>query len=64
MSLKKLSKLKIASVKFNEVETTKHDFKIRIISSNISIDRFYNNIDPIQGIEDLIKISSPPKNEK
>ena len=50
--------------KFNEVETTKHDFKIRIISSNISIDRFYNNIDPIQGIEDLIKISSPPKNEK
>ena len=50
--------------KFNELETTKHDFKIRIISSNISIDRFYNNIDPIQGIEDLIKISSPPKNEK
>ncbi len=50
--------------KFNNKETIKHDFKIRVISSNISIDRFYDNIDPILGIEDLIKISSPPKNEK
>ena len=50
--------------KFNEIEANKHGFKIRIISSNISIDRFYDDIDPIQGIEDLIKISSPPENEK
>ena len=50
--------------KFNDEKINKHEFKIRIISSNISIDRFYNDVDPIQGIEDLIKISSPPENEK
>ena len=50
--------------KFKDNETTKNDFKIRIISSKISIDRFYNDIDPLKGIEDLIKISSPPENEK
>ena len=49
--------------KFSKIKMTKHDFKIRIISSNISIDRFYNDIDPFLVIEDLIKISSPPKNE-
>ncbi len=50
--------------RFSDDKTTKHDFKIRIISSKISIDRFYYNIDPIKGIEDLITISAPPKNEK
>ena len=50
--------------KFNDEKNTKHEFKIRIISSNISIDRFYNDIDTIKVIEDLIKISSPPENEK
>ena len=50
--------------KFNDKKTTKHEFKIRIISSNISIDRFYNDVDPIRGIEDLINLSSPPENEK
>ena len=50
--------------KFNDEKSTKHEFKIRIISSNISIDRFYNDVDPIRGIEDLINISSPPENEK
>ena len=40
------------------------DYKIRIVSSNISIDRFYNNIDPVLAIEELIEISSPKKNEK
>ena len=50
--------------KFNDNKIIKHDYKIRIIGSNISIDRFYYDIDPIQGIKDLIKISSPPENEK
>jgi len=50
--------------KFNNEKIVKHDFKIRVISSNISIDRFYNDIDPIQVIDDLITISSPIKNEK
>ncbi len=50
--------------KFNKEPTKKLDFKIRIISSNINIDRFYNNIDPVSAIEELIEISSPKKNEK
>ncbi len=50
--------------KFNNQQVKKHDYKIRIISSNISIDRFYNNIDPIIAIEELIEITSPKKNEK
>ena len=50
--------------KFNNLEANKHDFKIRVISSKISIDRFYNDVEPISIIEDLIKISSPQKNEK
>ena len=50
--------------KFYKQEVNKHDYKIRLIGSNISIDRFYSNIDPVSAIEDLIKISSPQKNEK
>ena len=50
--------------KFKKTEMSKYDYKIRIVGSNISIDRFYNNIDPISAIEDLIEISSPKKNEK
>ena len=50
--------------KFNKSEPKKLDYKIRIISSNINIDRFYNNIDPVLAIEELIEISAPQKNEK
>ena len=50
--------------KFNNLEANKHDYKIRIIGSKISIDRFYNDVEPVSIIEDLIKISSPQKNEK
>ncbi|WP_440925927.1 apolipoprotein N-acyltransferase [Candidatus Pelagibacter sp.] len=50
--------------KFNNQEVKKLDYKLRILSSNISIDRFYNNIDPITAIEELIEISSPKKNQK
>ena len=50
--------------KFNNIETNKLNYKIRVISSNVSIDRFYKNTDPILVINDLIKISSPQKNEK
>ncbi len=49
--------------KFKKKELNQHDYKIRIVGSNISIDRFYYNIDPISGIEELIEISSPQKNE-
>jgi len=50
--------------KFNKEEVNKLDYKIRIISSNIGIDRFYNDVDPVLAIEELIEISSPQKNEK
>ena len=50
--------------KFNNKKSNKLDFKVRVIGSNISIDRFYNQIDPISVIKDLIEISSPPKNDK
>ena len=49
---------------FNKKTQDKLNYKIRLVGSNINIDRFYNNIDPILGIEDLIEISSPKKNEK
>ena len=50
--------------KFNDLEADKHDYIIRVISSKISIDRFYNDVEPVSVIEDLIKISSPQDNEK
>jgi Apolipoprotein N-acyltransferase len=51
-------------VKFNNQQAKKLNYKLRILSSNISIERFYNNIDPITAIEELIEISSPQKEEK
>ncbi len=50
--------------KFNNQQVKKLEYKIRILSSNINIDRFYNNIDPATAIEELIEISSIKKNEK
>ena len=50
--------------KFSNTEANKLDYKIRVISSNVSINRFYKDSDPIQVIDDLIKISSPQINEK
>ena len=49
---------------FNAADLKTYDYKIRVIGSNISLDRFYSNIDPTTVIEDLIKISSPTANEK
>ena len=50
--------------KFKDMDAVKHDYKIRIISSKISIDRFYSDIEPTSVIKDLVKISSPQKNER
>ena len=50
--------------KFNNLESIKLNYKIRVISSNVSIDRFYKDTDPISVINDLIKISSPQSDEK
>ena len=50
--------------KFNNMEVNKLSYKIRVVSSNVSIDRFYKDINPVSVINDLIKISSPQINEK
>ena len=49
---------------FNKAEINKYDYKIRVVGSNISIDRFHDNIEPVSAIEDLIELSSPNKDEK
>ena len=41
-----------------------YEYKVRAIGSNISLDRFYSNIQPVSVIKDLIDISDPNKNEK
>ncbi len=50
--------------KFNNIEANKLNYKLRVISSNIDINRFYKDNDPNSIINDLIKISSPQNNEK
>ena len=50
--------------KFNLADKNFYDYKVRVIGSNISLDRFYSNIEPVSVIQDLIKISNPNKSEK
>jgi len=49
---------------FNLLKKEAYDYKIRLIGSNISLNRFYFNTDPVSVIEDLIKLSKPEINEK
>ncbi len=50
--------------KFNKAEKKFYDYKVRVLGSNISLDRFYYNTDPVSVIGDLINISSPNINKK
>ncbi len=50
--------------KFNNLSQKNFDFKIRIVATNISLDRFYKRIDSVTVIKDLIKISDPSNDEK
>ena len=50
--------------KFNKADKNTYDYKVRVIGSNIGLDRFYSNIDSESVIKDLIKISNPEPNEK
>ncbi len=50
--------------KFYKAKINQHDYKIRILGSNISIDRFLFDIDPVSTINELIETSNLPKNEK
>jgi len=50
--------------KFNIAEKNEFNYTIRVIGSNITLDRFYENENSFSTIKDLIQISSPDKNEK
>ncbi len=50
--------------KFLTSDNIIYDYKIRAIGTNISLDRFYSNIEPVSVINDLIEISDPNKSEK
>ncbi len=50
--------------KFYKAKINQHDYKIRILGSNISIERFLFDIDPVSTINELIEASNLPKNEK
>ena len=50
--------------KFKNKEVKDNSYTIRIIGSNISLDRFYNNIQTEEVINELISISSPKSNKK
>ncbi len=49
---------------FYKADNKIYEHKIRIIGSNISLDRFYNNVNTVSIIKDLIKLSSPNSSEK
>ena len=49
---------------FDSSDKKTYHYKLRVLSTNISLDRFYLNIDPVSVINDLIEISEPDKNEK
>ena len=49
--------------KFNSTKIVEHNYKVRVIGSSISLDRFYNNINAISIIEELIEISDPKIHE-
>ena len=50
--------------KFKNLDFENSEYKIRVIGSNIGLDRFYYNIEPISVIEELIKLSEPDPNKK
>ena len=44
--------------RFNSSDFVNYEYKVRAIGSNISLDRFYSNIDPVSVINELIDISA------
>ena len=50
--------------KFIEAVKVDNDYKVRVIGSNVPLERFYSNVEPESIIEDLIEISNPNGNEK
>ena len=50
--------------KYNSLANKTLNYKLRIIGSNVELNRFYQNVDSISIIEELIKISKPNLNDK
>ena len=50
--------------KFDKTPKKNFNYKIRVIGSNISLDRYYENIDTGSVIQDLIKLSNPNTKDK
>jgi len=50
--------------RFNSSDAINYEYKVRAIGSNISLDRFYSNIDSVSVINELIDISQPIKDDK
>jgi len=48
---------------FNSLESVKNPYKIKAISPNISLDRFYSKQDELKIINELIELSAPTKIE-
>ena len=53
----------IKNNQFNLLKKTKNDYVMRVISPNISLDRFYSKNDEIKLIKELILLSNPQKNQ-
>jgi apolipoprotein N-acyltransferase len=51
----------IKSNNFESLKSIKNSYKIRALSSNISLDRFYSKQDELKIIEELIDLSAPEK---
>ena len=50
--------------KFDKIIKENYEYKLRVIGSNIELDRFYSNIDTVSVIKDLIRISNPDPSKK
>ena len=53
----------LKNTEFNSLENIKNPFKIRAVSANIDLDRFYSKQNELQIIEELISLSNPQKKE-
>ena len=53
----------IKNNQFELVKKIKHNYSIRVVSSNISLDRFYSKKDELEIINELITLSNPEKSK-
>ena len=54
----------IKNNQFNLIKNNSHDYKVRIVSPNVKLNRFYSNKDEREIINELIYLSNPVAEEK